>query len=130
MIYSYTIYDLSTGRFTGKYSSKRQDAIENNVDNGFGYVEGDYDIATQMVVDGMVVDIPTETLEAELNETALSMLRANRNELLASCDWTQTNDSPLSSAKRTEWATYRQALRDLPTNTIDPANPVWPTPPE
>lgn len=130
MIYSYTIYDLSTGRFTGKYSSKRQDAIENNVDNGFGYVEGDYDIATQMVVDGTVVDIPTETLEAELNETALSMLRANRNELLASCDWTQANDSPLSSAKRTEWATYRQALRDLPSNTIDPANPVWPTPPE
>jgi hypothetical protein len=25
---------------------------------------------------------------------------------------------------------YRQALRDLPANTVDPANPVFPTKPE
>jgi hypothetical protein len=24
---------------------------------------------------------------------------------------------------------YRQALRDLPANTTDPENPVWPTAP-
>ena len=28
------------------------------------------------------------------------------------------------------WKTYRQALRDLPANTKDPANPTWPTKPE
>jgi len=27
------------------------------------------------------------------------------------------------------WAAYRQALRDLPANTADPRNPVWPIPP-
>ena len=27
------------------------------------------------------------------------------------------------------WKTYRQALRDLPSNTSDPANPTWPTKP-
>jgi len=27
------------------------------------------------------------------------------------------------------WLDYRQALRDLPGNTTDPENPVWPTPP-
>ena len=31
---------------------------------------------------------------------------------------------------KTPWATYRQALRDLPANTSDPANPTWPTKPE
>ena len=27
------------------------------------------------------------------------------------------------------WLDYRQSLRDLPSNTEDPTNPVWPTPP-
>ena len=31
---------------------------------------------------------------------------------------------------RQAWLDYRQALRDLPANTEDPANPVWPVPPE
>jgi len=57
-------------------------------------------------------------------------LRARRNALLAACDWTQLPDSPLAADKKTAWATYRQALRDLPEKTTDPANPVWPTPPQ
>lgn len=129
MIYSYTIYDLSTGRFTGKYSSKRQDTIDSNVDDGFSYVEGDYNIATQMVIDGAVVDVPPATLAAEASQAALTMLRANRNELLAASDWTQTPDSPLSETQQQSWRDYRQALRDLPANTTDPANPTWPTKP-
>ena len=28
------------------------------------------------------------------------------------------------------WMDYRQALRDLPANTVDPANPIWPVKPE
>jgi len=53
-------------------------------------------------------------------------LRARRNALLSSCDWTVLSDSPTPTAA---WKTYRQALRDLPANTTDPLNPVWPTPP-
>ena len=30
-------------------------------------------------------------------------------------DWTQTADNALSSDKKTEWETYRQTLRDLPS---------------
>jgi len=33
------------------------------------------------------------------------------------------------STLTTEMAAYRQALRDLPANTTDPANPVWPVKP-
>lgn len=41
--------------------------------------------------------------------------RHHRNFLLVSTDWTQLNDSPLTDAKKTEYRTYRQALRDMPT---------------
>ena len=42
--------------------------------------------------------------------------RETRNELLAESDWTQFNDSPLTTAKKTKWKTYRQSLRDLPAS--------------
>ena len=59
----------------------------------------------------------------------LEGIRSRRGRLLAESDWTQSADSPLTDAKKQEWATYRQALRDLPT-TADPSNPTWPTKPD
>ena len=53
-------------------------------------------------------------------------LRRQRDQLLAETDWWVFPDSPEATA---EQLAYRQALRDLPTNTTDPANPVWPTKP-
>lgn len=55
--------------------------------------------------------------------------RTARNGLLSATDWTQAADSPLSSDKKTEWATYRQALRDLPTEYPDSQRITWPTEP-
>jgi len=53
-------------------------------------------------------------------------LRAERNRLLGETDWWALPDSPdMSDAQ----SAYRQALRDLPANTTDAANPVWPTKP-
>lgn len=66
-------------------------------------------------------------------------LRVARTGLISDCDWTQGSDSPLTTEKKAEWATYRQALRDLPANytTSDSAelredlsNLVWPSKPE
>lgn len=56
-------------------------------------------------------------------------LRAFRDQKLFECDWTQIPDAPLTEEQKTAWGIYRQALRDLPTNTEDPKNPVWPTKP-
>ena len=47
----------------------------------------------------------------------LAVLRAERSNILSACDWTQFADSPLSDTEKAAWATYRQALRDLPGNT-------------
>jgi tyrosyl-tRNA synthetase len=65
--------------------------------------------------------------EAAGIESALENLREERDKLLAESDWTQNRDVILSNDA--EWAAYRQALRDLPANTTDPTNPVWPTKP-
>ena len=55
----------------------------------------------------------------------LENLRANRNQLLTETDYLALADSTLTDEMRS----YRQALRDLPANTVDPANPVWPVKP-
>lgn len=44
------------------------------------------------------------------------MFRQHRNFLLASSDWTQLTDNKLTDLQKTQWQTYRQALRDMPTN--------------
>jgi hypothetical protein len=47
----------------------------------------------------------------------LARLRHWRNTELARTDWTQVSDAPVDQAA---WATYRQALRDLPSSNTDP----------
>jgi hypothetical protein len=51
------------------------------------------------------------------NETYLSRLRHWRDRELVASDWTQVADAPVDKAA---WATYRQALRNLPTSNADP----------
>lgn len=54
-------------------------------------------------------------------------IRNQRNNLLASCDWTQLPDAPVD---QTAWAAYRQALRDVTNQEGFPENVVWPVKPE
>jgi hypothetical protein len=58
-------------------------------------------------------------------EISWQSLRTSRNRLLADSDFSQLPDAPVN---RDEWATYRQALRDLPS-TVDINNPVYPEQP-
>ncbi|EKO3881155.1 phage tail assembly chaperone [Vibrio metschnikovii] len=55
--------------------------------------------------------------------------RINRAVKLKETDWTQIPDAPLSDDKKAEFATYRQALRDIPQNHTNPDDVVWPTKP-
>jgi hypothetical protein len=56
----------------------------------------------------------------------LERIRNWRNAELSACDWTQLADS---NANKAAWATYRQALRDLPASNKDPKKIVFPTRP-
>jgi hypothetical protein len=68
--------------------------------------------------------------EEEKPARAMASLRSKRNTLLIDSDWTQYNDSPMANEVKAEWTVYREALRDLPANTDDPADPTWPEAPE
>lgn len=54
-------------------------------------------------------------------------LRIRRNSLLEQCDWRVVPDAAWDTAP---WIAYRQALRDLPTNTQNPRQAIWPIQPE
>ena len=56
-------------------------------------------------------------------------VRSNRNSRLRASDFTQLTDAPLTVEKKTESLSYRQALRDLPQNTVNPFDVTWPTQP-
>jgi hypothetical protein len=53
-------------------------------------------------------------------------LRYRRDSLLAASDFRMVSDAPWEIEP---WAAYRQALRDLPQQTSDPREAVWPEPP-
>ena len=53
--------------------------------------------------------------------------RSQRDSLLAESDWTQLPDVP--QAVKDAWASYRQALRDLPQQAGFPSNIQWPVKP-
>lgn len=60
---------------------------------------------------------------------AFKELRQERNRRLAEADWVTLRAYSSGTDVPEEWMTYMQALRDLPSVTKDPTNPVWPEPP-
>ena len=59
----------------------------------------------------------------------LKELRQERNRRLAEVDWVVIRATSTDTPVPEEWVTYMQTLRDLPANTEDPTNPVWPVQP-
>lgn len=101
-------------------------------------LEGIADDATQYIQDGAVVNMPPKPGEFYVFDystkswipntaSADSAARSQRNLLLARSDWTQLPDVPLTT--KNSWATYRQELRDVTSQSGYPFNVVWPIPP-
>ena len=98
-----------------------------------------YDEASQVLTEGAPVfdtdaqrwsqvwSVRDMTAEEIANRIAQQwqQVRDQRDGLLVVCDWTQLPDAPVD---RAEWATYRQALRDI-TEQADPFAIVWPIAP-
>jgi hypothetical protein len=60
------------------------------------------------------------------NDWYFERLRLWRNAQLKASDWTQVEDAPVDKAA---WATYREALRNLPAQSADPTKLIFPTTP-
>ena len=73
-----------------------------------------------------VADMDDEAKAAKDAEQAKSV-REQRNQKLKDSDWTQVADAPVN---KTDWATYRQALRDISKESGFPWDVQWPNQPE
>lgn len=82
------------------------------------------------VDDGNTAD--AEFTAQEITDNAWSALRGQRDMLLSATDFMMTVDfhGAMSTQEQTDVAAYRNALRDLPDNTVDPENLTWPTKPQ
>ena len=88
------------------------------------------------LVDGKVIPLTAQEIkqrqaeatawEAGSFDRAFASLRQRRNAILSSSDWTVLTDSPLTTTEKTNWKTYRQALRDITENltTVEQVNAV------
>ena len=73
----------------------------------------------------VVTDMDNEA-KAATDAAQATSVRQQRDDKLSKCDWTQVADAPVDKAA---WATYRQALRDLPKEAGFPWDMTWPTAP-
>lgn len=93
------------------------------------YIDG-----TQTLRDATSTEITDmQQRESGAFSRALEDMRARRDGLLQSCDWTTLSDCQLTNEQKTAWQTYRQALRDITNGltTVEQVNAVvWPEKPE
>ena len=87
---------------------------------------------TKYVLGPIFTDGETTAAEQETAYKAIkdaeqaSAVRQSRGDKLADSDWTQVADAPVDKAV---WATYRQALRDITTQSGFPWTVTWPDAP-
>ena len=73
---------------------------------------------------GWTINTLTTDQQSAATVARAVFVRQQRDAKLTACDWTQVSDCPLTN--KAEWATYRQALRDLTKETGFPWTMTWP----
>lgn len=77
--------------------------------------------------DGTTFTNPNAISQSESDSLNAKYARRERDHYLTESDWTQNRDINLSNDA--DWKTYRQALRDVPTQSGFPNSISWPTKP-
>lgn len=72
-----------------------------------------------------VIDKTAQEIQQDTDNRA-SEVRTQRNEKLRDSDWTQVADTPVD---KVVWATYRQTLRDVTSQSGFPYTITWPDAP-
>ena len=66
---------------------------------------------------------------ADAADLDMNYVRGQRDGQLRGSDWTQLGDAALAGHTAEEWATHRQALRDVPQTYGRVSEVVWPNNP-
>lgn len=128
----YILYYTSTGDISTQLTMTEktlQRTMQSNPD--LSYMEGTVSDVNKYKIN-VSTDIPFIENKPEPIINITKHIREVRTKLLQISDWTQAADSPLSDAKKSEWATYRQQLRDMPdtcSNCATVDDITWPTKP-
>ena len=124
-----SIYSKSDGLLAFRISTSDDPDLTNFSTDDF-WIFDTYEDEFTKCVDGVVQELSETEITNLYYDKNLEDFREERNVKLTESDWTQVIDSPLSDSKKTEWHTYRQALRDMPSQEgFDPLNPSYPTEP-
>ena len=135
---NFTIYNTATGQII--QSGICSDISIQAIPHGCSLLEIQSDSLNQYVDNGQLINIPVRpSNQHEFNyltkswviniELLKEVVIAQRSNLLLKSDWTQLPNSPLTQQQQEQWATYRQALRDITTQSGYPTNIIWPTKP-
>lgn len=134
-------YYTNTGRYV-QAGTAASEVSEHDIPSGCYVYYGEVDVGSQYhnlatdepadkgtpPADGYMFDYTTKSWVPNTSYLD-AKARYERSQLLQASDWTQIPNSPLTAAQQTAWATYRQALRDIPAQSGYPVNITWPTAP-
>ena len=118
---------------SGEYKAVNRNGVTQDANGNWvqAYVERDM-FADYVDEEGATVTKASqeEAYTARKNEEAATAVRAERDKLIASCDWMAIKAFEAGTTVSAEWATYRQALRDVSAQAGFPLDVTYPTKPE
>ena len=106
----YTIYNPENGQIIKSLKCDFE-TLKLNLAGNDAYIEGFYRSAEYEMKDG----VPVERVEDTTAQARIDNLM-RRSAELAGTDWTQLADVALTDTQTQNYATYRQALRDITTH--------------
>jgi hypothetical protein len=136
---NYTIYKQATGQIARTVYT---DEINLQLSEGESYIDNSYDDTLYYILNNQPIQISEKpSVYAEFDyatkqwvlNTILAELdvKNKRRQFLINSDWTDTLSAKnrLGDTVYNQWQTYRQALRDIPTQTGYPYSVAWPIAP-
>lgn len=149
IIRRYTAYSPDTGEIAASFSGD-ETHTQTNTPSGCLLVDGDYSPAIGYFSNGAFVEYTAAQATAKRGRPAYIAAwdnaamhwvdrrasaqvekdaRTKRGVMLSESDWAALPDVPLPAQQRSDWAAYRQVLRDIPLQPGFPQNILWPAAP-
>ncbi len=122
------VFETPKPNTTGDYKVVVRDGAEQDANSNWVQKWVERDMFSDTEEDGVTTTKAEHeaAYQARLDADAAKAVRAERDQKLKDTDWMGMSDVTMS----TEWATYRQALRDVPAQDGFPYTITWPTEPE